>query len=346
MGPHMLCFLSPFHFVLCSLLWLYTSTMSQLHSPVIPEGLGAPRMVNAAVDAPLTEKYRPRKLDDISGNREVMRCLKSFTMENMPNMLFYGPPGTGKTTAIRALLRDYPAQNVLELNASDERGIDTVRDQIKSFASVRSDGIRMVVLDEADSMSKEAQSALRRIMEDFSSTRFCLICNYSRKIIDPIASRCTRFRFAPVTDRLRIESICRTEGIPYDEEGIAAIEEYSDGDMRKVMNDIQGVRSSYDVVNRRNVLELFGLADESLFNEIFGLLLTGTFDLCVKQINQNDMDCLGLLRVLTPLVIQSNMNRKMSICKALAEIEDRLGSGCSDQVQMRAIVATFILNRG
>lgn len=189
----------------------------------------------------LTEKYRPKILEELSGNTELVTCLKSLNSNELPNMLFYGPPGTGKTTTIRALTKDYPRQNVIELNASDQRGIDTVRELIKGFASSKSTGLKMVILDEADSMSKDAQGALRRVIEDFKGTRFCFICNYHRKIIDPIISRCSKFRFAPVDGRMRIKEVCLKENIPHDDSGIYCILKYSGGDLRKAMNDIQGV---------------------------------------------------------------------------------------------------------
>ncbi|KAG0441574.1 Replication factor C subunit 3 [Dictyocoela muelleri] len=141
----------------------------------------------------LVEKYRPKTLDEMIGNPEITKILKNLN-SSLPNLLFYGPPGTGKTSAIKILCKNY---ETLELNASDDRGIDTVRNQIKEFCTVSSTKNRLVILDEVDSMSRDAQNALRRIIED-TNTRFCLIGNYVNKIIQPIQSRCTRFRFSPI----------------------------------------------------------------------------------------------------------------------------------------------------
>lgn len=297
------------------------------------------------MSSPLTEKYRPKTLDEVTGNREVLECLKSFSISNLPNMLFYGPPGTGKTTTIRALLKGHPRQNVLELNASDDRGIDVVREKIKEFASTKSQLVKMVVLDEADSMSRDAQGALRRIMEDYPNTRFCLICNFSKKIIEPIISRCTKFRFCPVNEESRIEYVCLKEDIPYDQEGISLINKYSDGDMRKVMNDMQGMRGSYDMINKKNVLEFYGLCDEKTFEDIFGTLCSAGFEQCKERISGIDIDCVGLINNVLNILMRSDIKNKMQICRELASIEVRLAEGCTDNVQMGAIIASFILNR-
>lgn len=297
------------------------------------------------MNQPLTEKYRPKILDEVTGNEEVLKCIKSFDISNLPNMLFYGPPGTGKTTTIKALLHGHPKQNVLELNASDERGIDVVRERIKEFASTKSNQIKVVILDEADSMTRDAQGALRRIMEDYRNTRFCLICNFVRKIIDPIASRCTRLRFCPVNEEGRIKQVCIKEGIEYDDEGISLINKYSDGDMRKVMNDIQGIRGCFGAVKKDNVLKFFGLPDQAIFNDIFEVLCKGSFNACMETIYSYDIDCIGLINNMVDLVIESNLKNKLQICKDLADIEARLAAGCTDNVQFKAIISTFILNR-
>lgn len=294
---------------------------------------------------PLTEKYRPARLNDINGNNEVMECLKSFSLSDLPNLLFYGPPGTGKTTAIRALIADLPRQNVMELNASDSRGIDTVRVQIKEFAQTKTALVKVVVLDEADSMSRDAQSALRRIMEDHENTRFCLICNYARKILPPIASRCTRFRFCPVNETGRIREVCLKEGIRFTDDGIELINEYSDGDMRKVMNDIQGMHGAYPLINRPNVLEFFRICDEKGYSVIFESLCTDNFKACMAVISKYDVDCVSIIGGILDLIIASDLKNKMLIITELAAIEKRLAQGCSETLQLKAVVGTFILNR-
>ncbi|MEM4475138.1 MAG: replication factor C small subunit, partial [Fervidicoccaceae archaeon] len=198
-----------------------------------------------------TEKYRPRTLDEIVDQEETVVRLKKFVREkNAPHMLFAGPPGTGKTTAALAFARDLYGEDyrkyLLELNASDERGIDTIRVKVKEFARTRASGpvpFKLIVLDEADNMTADAQQALRRIMEIFTPTsRFILIANYSSKIIEPIQSRTALFRFTPlrrehVVERLRM--IAEREGVSYDERALEAIYEISEGDLRRAINVLQ-----------------------------------------------------------------------------------------------------------
>nr|XP_027206237.1 replication factor C subunit 4-like [Dermatophagoides pteronyssinus] len=205
------------------------------------------------------EKYRPSKLDDIVYQTEIINSLQNIITSNacnLPNFLFYGPPGTGKTSTIIALAKqlfgvEQYKNRVLELNASDERGIQVIRDKVKSFAqrtistnnNQKLAAIKIIVLDECDSMTKEAQSALRRIMEKYSkTTRFCLICNYVSKIIDPIISRCTVYRFKPLkidlikTTLLKIGS---QEGFKINDETLDILIKISDGDLRKAITLIQ-----------------------------------------------------------------------------------------------------------
>ncbi|KAJ3075968.1 replication factor C subunit 4 [Podochytrium sp. JEL0797] len=183
---------------------------------------------------PWIEKYRPKGIHEVSAQEETIQVLRK-TMEsgNLPHLLFYGPPGTGKTSTILALARDiYGVEamktRVLELNASDERGIDIVREKVKNFARVTVSAgtgvngkalppFKLIILDEADSMTVDAQSALRRTMETYSKmTRFCLICNYVSRIIEPLASRCSKFRFKPLDNesiRARLDDICQKENV-------------------------------------------------------------------------------------------------------------------------------------
>lgn len=301
---------------------------------------------------PLTEKYRPGSLPEIVGNREVVAALRSISdVGKIPNMLFYGPPGTGKTTSIRAIASSLPRASVLELNASDERGIATVRETIKEFASTCAKTMKLIILDEADMMSRDAQNALRRIMEDFSANaRFCLIANHSRKIIPPILSRCTKFRFGPIENTEgRIEEICKKEGIRYTEEGIKAVLEISCGDMRKAVNDVQGVSTSFDVVSEASVRRFNGIAPAAIYEEIFkGLVSMGMSDLRDKLEGaryEHEVDCNSLLETLGELVRKSEMKSKMKILKGLSDIEYRKSIGCSEKIQSDAIISLFLLNR-
>ncbi|ORZ31708.1 DNA replication factor C subunit Rfc2 [Catenaria anguillulae PL171] len=209
---------------------------------------------------PWVEKYRPASINDISSQAQVVQVLRrTIESQNLPHLLFYGPPGTGKTSTILALAKDLFGPDlyrsrVLELNASDERGIQVVREKIKNFARTVVSSVpannthpvppyKIIVLDEADSMTPDAQAALRRVMEQYSNvTRFCLVCNYVTRIIDPLASRCAKFRFTALdpTDVLtRLRHVATSEAIRISDEALSAIMTVSEGDMRKAIMFLQ-----------------------------------------------------------------------------------------------------------
>ena len=210
---------------------------------------------------PWVEKYRPGKLQDLVSHQDIISTIQRFVDENkLPHLLLYGPPGnvisrgTGKTSTILACAKDMYGPEyqsmVLELNASDDRGIDVVRNQIKDFASTkclsnRGEGrnVKLIVLDEADQLTSAAQNSLRRVIEKFTkNTRFCLVCNYVGKIIPALQSRCTRFRFSPVPliemqDRLNL--VVEQEHVKITPEGISNVLKLSNGDMRRMLNVLQ-----------------------------------------------------------------------------------------------------------
>lgn len=215
-----------------------------------------------ASNKPWVEKYRPTTLDDIVHHKEVVSVLKQTLVTNdFPNLLLYGPPGTGKTSSITALARTMFGNKfdgrVLQLNASDERGIIVIRDRVRKFAqSVPMNfggdqgqkkpyaNLKLIILDEADSMTTAAQACLRRTMEIYSkTTRFCLICNYVSRIIEPIASRCSKFRFQPIAESLmleRLEYICKSENVIYtDDKVLKHMIEFCDGDLRQAITTLQ-----------------------------------------------------------------------------------------------------------
>ncbi|KAM0332451.1 hypothetical protein ACHAQA_002732 [Verticillium albo-atrum] len=211
---------------------------------------------------PWVEKYRPKTLSDVTAQDHTVTVLqRTLQASNLPHMLFYGPPGTGKTSTVLALAKELYGPEliktrVLELNASDERGISIVREKVKDFARMQLTNptadykkrypcppFKIIILDEADSMTQDAQSALRRTMETYSKiTRFCLICNYVTRIIDPLASRCSKFRFKSLDQgnaKRRLEDIAKNEGVELEDGAVDALIKCSEGDLRKAITFLQ-----------------------------------------------------------------------------------------------------------
>ncbi|KAL1406148.1 replication factor C subunit 4 [Vanrija albida] len=220
-------------------------------------------------EMPWVEKYRPVFLDDIVGNTDTVERLKVIAEDgNMPHIIISGMPGIGKTTSIHclahALLGDAYREGVLELNASDERGIDVVRNKIKLFAqrkvTLPAGRHKIIILDEADSMTAGAQQALRRTMEIYSNTtRFALACNMSNKIIEPIQSRCAILRYSKLRDAevlKRLKEICEVEKVQYNDEGLAALIFTAEGDMRQAINNLQSTWSGFGFVSQDNVFKI------------------------------------------------------------------------------------------
>jgi len=311
-------------------------------------------------EAVWVEKYRPVHLADMLGHDTIVPLLRSYAEKrSMPHLLFAGPPGTGKTTAALALARDLYGddwrQNFLELNSSDERGIDTVRTTIKGYArtSPLGDvGFKLLLLDEADNLTSEAQASLRRLMERYSgSCRFILSCNYSSRIIEPIQSRCAVFRFRSYSSaavREQLERITKAEGKRVDAEAYDAILTAANGDMRRAINLLQLTATHTDHVTAKTVQEN---ATVPLRREVEGMLqaaLTGDFLGARARLYAlfTDRGAAGeeILKAIhgyLPELPESLLpaREKVRLLEFLAEVDFRLAQGAGDRIQLEAVLA-------
>lgn len=311
---------------------------------------------------PWVEKFRPQSLADVAAHRDIIDTIDRLTSENkMPHLLLYGPPGTGKTSTILAVARKlFGAQMhnmVLELNASDERGIDVVRQQIQDFASTQSfsfgakASVKLVLLDEADAMTKDAQFALRRVIERYTkSTRFALICNNVNKIIPALQSRCTRFRFAPldaVHVNERLKHVITAEGLDVTEDGLKALVRLSNGDMRKALNILQSTHMASQQITEEAVYLCTGNPLPKDIEQISYWLLNEPFSSSFQQISDmkatKGLALVDIVREVTMFVFRIKMpsDVRVQLINDLADIEYRLTFGCNDKLQLGSVISTF-----
>ena len=312
-------------------------------------------------DAIWTEKYRPKTFDDIKGQDEIVDTVQSFVQkQNLPHLLFVGPAGVGKTSLAvvvsRQLFGENWRDNTLELNASDERGIDVVRHTIKDFARTKSIGdvpFKIIYLDEADSLTKDAQHALRRTMEQYtSSCRFILSCNYASKIIDPIQSRCAVFKFKPLKkDQIMsiVDHIASEESLSIDDEAKEALFDVSNGDVRRLENVLQATATTSKDIDADKVYQMASVAKPAELNQVLDHAQSGDFikarDLLLKTMLDYGMSGLDVVKQLQSITWDLDVDdkKKLVLTRACGEAEFRMVEGSDEFVQLEALLAQFML---
>ncbi|KAJ5416489.1 uncharacterized protein N7487_000039 [Penicillium crustosum] len=337
--------------------------------------------VEAQDNLPWVEKYRPSSLDDVSGHQDILATINRFVETNrLPHLLLYGPPGTGKTSTILALARRiYGTKNmrqmVLELNASDDRGIDVVREQIKTFANFQYGpqgtagsplaGFKLIILDEADAMTSTAQMALRRIMERYTAnTRFCVIANYTHKLSPALLSRCTRFRFSPLKEvdiRTLVDKVIENEGVRIQPDAVDSLVTLSKGDMRRALNVLQACfassiplpmrdapkapRPEPETVTNATIYDCIAAPHPSDIQEIMTTILsTSDVTSCLNTVQTlKTTKGLALADILSALADQLQQlevpaQTRITWLEGLAEIEWRLAGGGSEAIQTGGLV--------
>ena len=304
-----------------------------------------------------TEKYRPQSLQEMVNQKEIVERLNSFVdARNIPHCIFAGPPGTGKTTAALCLAHDLYKdgwrEHLMELNASDERGINVVRETVKTFARTRSIGeipFKIMILDEADNMTRDAQQALRRTMERFTETcRFILICNYSGKIIEPIQSRCAPFRFSYLAREDHdeyLQSIIEKESVNLSDEGLGAIFEVCRGDLRRAINTLQAAASLGKEIAAETVYSVVGRANPVDVQEMIKVAMKGDFMEARKRLRDMivrfGVAGSDIIRQIHIEIFRSGLpdKWKIKLADVIGEIDFRMTQGASEEVQLSALLA-------
>ncbi len=307
------------------------------------------------------EKYRPQKLSEIVGQQEIMNRLQTFVgTKTLPHLLFAGPAGTGKTTAAlciaRELFGDGWRRNLLELNASDERGIDTIRTKVKDYARTMPIGdvpYKIILLDESDALTSDAQHALRRTMEMFAhSTRFILDCNFSSRIIEPIQSRCAIFRFRRLSDKEidhMLKRIAHGEKLTLTPDATKAIIYVSEGDMRRAINMLQAASALKKKVDEKSIYDVSAIAKPEEVKQMLELALTGKFDDARNKLHELLIDRGLAGEDVLEQVHREIFNLKLSertkveLVDKVGEFSFRLVQGANERIQLEAMLAHFSL---
>ena len=316
------------------------------------------------MNIPWVEKYRPQTLDDIIGQEQIVGRLKRYVEENsMPNLMFTGSAGVGKTTSAlalsKSLLGEYWQQNFLELNASDARGIDTVRNEIKSFCKLKAIGapFRIIFLDEVDNMTKDAQQALRREMEMYTKTSsFILSCNYSSKIIDPIQSRCAIFRFTPIKaiDIInRLKYIAEQEGLEVEQSALENIVYFTQGDMRRSINILQASTTTdnkvteetvYDVISRAKPKDVRKIINKALDRDFMGARDLLRDVMILDGVSGDDL-ITQIYQEVTQMTREGLISEEsfIKLMEYMSECDYRIREGSNPRLQLEALLSKFLI---
>ena len=301
------------------------------------------------------EKYRPTKLSEIVNQTEIIGSLEALIKDptDMPHLLFSGSAGVGKTTTAlclsRQILGEYAKDYTLELNASDERGIEMVRQKVKKFsrfAGMVDIPFKIIILDEADEMTSAAQTALRRIIEDTAKIcRFILIANNVSKIIEPIQSRCATFKFTSVPEEdviTRLEEIAKKEKVKTDKKGLKEIYEYTEGDLRHAINLMQAT-ASLGGITEENVKASAGLTKTSDVDEVLKIALSGKVaearEKMIELIKVYGMSESDFLKYLNSAVFKSKHDKLSDILQVIAKYDYRILVGANSEIQLSAMLA-------
>jgi len=314
------------------------------------------------IELPWVEKYRPKNLSEVIGHEEITKRLKSYIeKKNLPNMLFSGPAGTGKTSSSIAMAKELFGknyeQNFLELNASDDRGIDVVRNTIKDFARTLAfdSQFKIIFLDECDALTQDAQQALRRTMEKYTKTcRFILSCNYSSKILEPIQSRCVIYRFKPLGAKdveNQVKHVADKEKIEVDEKAIHALNYVSQGDMRKTINILQAASTLDKKITEDIVYSVSSRARPEQVQEMIILAVEGKFIEARKKLEELMYEQGMSGEDIIMQVYRETMNldskhlddkAKIELVNTIGEYDFRIVEGASERIQLEALLAQFM----